>query len=71
MREEGRRNGKLFFRGPLGPAKDQIALDFGQPMAWKDEMKRYISLDDLAAPSRTGAASGNVITLELTAPSNV
>jgi len=51
-------------------AKDAIALDFGQPMAWKDEMKRYIYLDDVAAPIGTGAVSGNVITLKLTATSS-
>jgi hypothetical protein len=51
-------------------AKDEIALDFGQPMAWKDEMKRYIYLDDVVAPISTGAVSGNVITLKLAAPSS-
>ena len=50
-------------------AKDEIALDFGQPMAWKDEVKRSIYLDDVVAPIGSGSAAGNVITLKLTAPS--
>ena len=51
-------------------AKDEIALDFGQPMAWKDEVKRSIYLDDVVAPIGSGSVSGNVITLKLTAPSS-
>jgi len=50
--------------------KDEIALDFGQPMAWKDEMKRYVYLDGVVAPIAAGAVSGNVITLKLKAPSS-
>ena len=51
-------------------SKDEIALDFGQPMAWKDEMKRYVYLDGSAAGISGGAVSGNVLTLKLTAPSS-
>jgi len=51
-------------------ARDEIALDFGQPMTWKDEMKRNIYLDGAAAPIGSGSVSGNVITLKLTAPSS-
>lgn len=50
-------------------AKNEIALDFGQPMAWKDECKAWIYLDGMAAPISAGKASGNVITLRLTSPS--
>jgi len=50
-------------------AKNEIALDFGQPMAWKDECKAWVYLDRVAAPISAGKASGNVITLQLTAPS--
>ena len=50
-------------------AKTEIALDFGQPMAWKDECKAWIYLDGVAAPISAGKASGNVITLQLTSPS--
>ncbi len=50
-------------------AHDELALDFGQPMAWKDEAKRSIDLDNVAAPIASGSAAGNVITLKLTAPS--
>ena len=51
-------------------AKDEIALDFQQPMAWQDEGKRSIYLDDVAAPIGSASVSGNVITLKLTAPSD-
>ncbi|MEI6536799.1 MAG: sialate O-acetylesterase, partial [Verrucomicrobiaceae bacterium] len=51
-------------------ARDEITLDFGQPMAWKDDMKRYIYLDNVAATISSGSASGNFITLKLAAPSN-
>ena len=50
-------------------ARNEIALDFGQPMAWKDECKVWIYLDDVAAPISAGRVSGNVITLQLTSPS--
>jgi hypothetical protein len=53
-----------------GAARDEIALDFGQPMAWKDEMKRSIFLDNTLAPIGSGSVSGNVITLRLVVPSN-
>jgi len=51
-------------------AKDEIALDFGQPMTWNDEMKRSLYLDDAVAPIGSGSVSGNVITLKLTASSS-
>jgi len=51
------------------PAKNEIALDFGQPMAWKPECKAWLSLDKLAAPVTAGSAAGNVITLKLSEPS--
>jgi len=51
-------------------ARDEIALDFGQPMTWKDPMKRSIYLDEAVAPVGSGSVSGNIITLKLTAPSS-
>jgi len=50
-------------------AKNEIALDFGQPMAWRDECKKLVYLDDAAAQIGSGAASGNIITIKLTSPS--
>ena len=50
-------------------AQDEVALDFGQPMQWRDEMKRYIYLDNVAAPIANGTTSGNVITLKLNSQS--
>ena len=38
-------------------------------MAWKDEAKRSIDLDNVAAPIASGSAAGNMITLKLMAPS--
>ena len=50
-------------------AKNEIALDFGQPVVWKDECKAWIYLDGVAAPVGSGKVAGNVITLQLTVPS--
>jgi len=49
-------------------AKDEVALDFGQPMTWRDEMKKDIYLDDTKAPIGAGVVEGNVIRLKLTKP---
>jgi hypothetical protein len=49
-------------------AMDEIALDFGQPMMWKDEMKKEIYLDGVKAQISAGSVAGNVITLKLGAP---
>lgn len=51
-------------------ARDEIALDFGQPVVWKEEIKKDIYLDDIVAPVSSGSVSGNIITLKLSAPSN-
>ena len=51
-------------------ANDEISLDFGQPMVWKDEVKRSIYLDAVVAPICSGSVFGNVITLKLTVPSS-
>jgi len=52
-----------------GAAKNGIALDFGQSMDWNDVCKTWLLLDGVAAPISSGKASGNIITLQLTAPS--
>ncbi len=49
-------------------AHDEIALDFGQPMTWKDAMKKEIHLDEARAQISTGIADGNILRLQLTAP---
>ncbi|MEI7902026.1 MAG: sialate O-acetylesterase, partial [bacterium] len=46
-------------------AKNEIALDFGQPMMWKDVMKKELYLDGVKAQVSAGSAAGNVITLKL------
>jgi hypothetical protein len=50
-------------------ARDEIALDSGQPMIWKDEMKKELYLDEVKASISAGTVSGNVILLKLTQPS--
>ncbi|MEI6605588.1 MAG: DUF2341 domain-containing protein [Verrucomicrobiota bacterium] len=50
-------------------AKDEIALDFGQPMVWTDEAKKNLCLDNQPASISVGRASGTGITLKLTKPS--
>ena len=49
-------------------ARNELALDFGQPMAWKAECKAWIYLDGVPAPISAGQVAGNVITLQLTSP---
>lgn len=50
------------------PARDEIALDFGQPMTWKEGMGKDIYLDGVAPAITAGSAAGNVITLTLSEP---
>jgi alpha-L-fucosidase len=50
--------------------RDEIALDFGQPVVWKDELKQSFYLDDAVAPISSGTVSDNLLTLKLTAPSD-
>ncbi len=50
-------------------ARDEIALDFGQPVAWKDEVKRSFYLDETVASIASASVAGNVLTLKLAAPS--
>ena len=51
-------------------AKDEIAIEFDQPMAWKEECKAWLELDRSAAPIAGGKVSGNTITLRLTEPAS-
>jgi hypothetical protein len=51
------------------PAKDEISLEFDQPMIWQDECKAWIELDRTPAAIVGGKVSGNTITLKLQAPS--
>ncbi len=49
-------------------AKDEVALEFGQPMKWTDAMKKDIYLDDAKGMIAAGSVVGNIITLKLTQP---
>ena len=51
-------------------AKNEITLEFDQPMIWKEECKAWIELDGKAAPVRAGQVAGHAITLQLSAPSS-
>jgi hypothetical protein len=50
-------------------ARTEIALEFDQPMRWKDECKAWIELDGKPAPVSTGKADGNTISIQLSASS--
>jgi hypothetical protein len=47
--------------------KDEIALEFDQPMAWSDALVSQFYLDGQEGKVASGSVSGNVITLKLTA----
>jgi hypothetical protein len=47
--------------------RDEIALEFDQPMAWSDALTSQFYLDGKAGQIAAGSASGNVVTLKLTA----
>jgi len=47
--------------------KDEIALEFDQPMAWNNSLASQFYLDGEKGKVASGTASGNVITLKLTA----
>ena len=51
------------------PARDEIALDFGQPVSWNPESVRNLYLDDAPAAIRSATVEGDVVTLALAAPS--
>ena len=48
--------------------KDEIALEFDQPVAWIDALAGQFHLDGGAGQVASGAVSGNVLTLKLAAP---
>ena len=49
--------------------KNEITLEFDQPMIWKEECKAWIELDGKAALVSSGKVAGHAITLQLSAPS--
>jgi hypothetical protein len=48
--------------------KDEIALEFDQPVTWRDSLTSQFYLDETAGQVASGTASGRVITLKLKAP---
>jgi len=48
--------------------KDEISLEFDQPMAWTDPLKTQFYLDGAANQVVAGSVSGKVITLKLKEP---
>jgi len=49
--------------------KDEIVLEFDQPMTWTDSLTSQFYLDRIPDQVAAGKASGRVITLKLKAPS--
>ena len=47
--------------------KDEITLEFDQPVIWNDSLKSQFYLDGVKGMVTSGAVAGNVITLKLTA----
>jgi len=47
--------------------RDEIALEFDQPLAWSDVLTSQFYLDGKAGQVAAGSASGNVVRLKLTA----
>lgn len=50
------------------PARDEIALDFGQPVAWNPDSMRNFFLDDRPAAIHSATVDGDTLTLALGAP---
>ena len=48
-----------------GDSRDEIALEFDQPMAWNDALASQFHLEGAAKWVTGGAAAGNVVTLKL------
>lgn len=47
--------------------RDEVAIEFDQPVVWHDELPREFTLDDKAGEVVSGSAAGNVITLKIKA----
>ena len=50
--------------------KDEISLEFDQPVAWIDALATQFYLDGEAGKIASGSVSGNLLTLKLAAPSS-
>lgn len=50
-------------------AKDEIALEFDQPVVWNDNLAREFYLDDQSGEVVSGHVSGKIIMLKLKSPS--
>jgi hypothetical protein len=51
------------------PAKNQLILEFDQPVKWDNSLAGQFYLDGKGGAIASGAAAGNVVTLELAGPS--
>jgi len=50
------------------PARDEIALDFGQPVVWNPDSIRNFFLEEGPAPIRSATVEGDIVRLALAAP---
>ena len=48
--------------------KDELVLEFDQPIAWENAIATHFYFDGAKAPIANGSVSGNTLTLKLTAP---
>jgi hypothetical protein len=54
----------------FGPTKESIVLEFDQPVAWRDNLASEFYLDGEKRAVTGGKANGNLVELQLSAPSN-
>jgi hypothetical protein len=52
-----------------GDKKDEVALEFDQPVGWQDALASQFYLDGEKGKVAAGSVSGKVLTLKLAAPS--
>src|SRR5436190_11396460 len=53
----------------VNAARDAVALEFDQPVAWNDKLASQFYLDGASGAVASGSVTGNTLTLRLSAPS--
>lgn len=52
----------------ISTAKDAIALEFDQPIVWKDSLVNEFRLDEAKRKVASGVVSGNIVIIKLKGP---
>ncbi|MEY4176437.1 MAG: hypothetical protein RLY70_11 [Planctomycetota bacterium] len=52
------------------PARDQLVLEFDQPMLWADTLAKELRLDGQPGQVQSGEAKGRIVALKLLGPAN-